>query len=83
MAVRHPGAFAELVLIAPLGIKTSDRETRDIVDVFAVTDAEFRQSLAATALECTPQQIDRWSASAFSTRASGAAKHKQSCFHSV
>ncbi len=41
MAVRDPAACAALVLIAPLGIKVSGRETRDIADVFAITDEEF------------------------------------------
>ncbi|ARP98010.1 hypothetical protein CAK95_02135 [Pseudorhodoplanes sinuspersici] len=42
MMVRNSSAFSQLVLSAPLGIKVRDRESRDIEDVFALTDEEFR-----------------------------------------
>jgi pimeloyl-ACP methyl ester carboxylesterase len=40
MAVRCAGRLAGLALIAPLGIKVGDRETRDIPDIFAQSAAE-------------------------------------------
>lgn len=43
IAVKSTGRIARLVLANPLGIKVSDRETRDIVDIFAITDAEFHE----------------------------------------
>jgi pimeloyl-ACP methyl ester carboxylesterase len=36
MAVKCTGRLAQLVLVAPLGIKVGDRETRDIPDIFAL-----------------------------------------------
>lgn len=41
MAIRSPATFAQLVLIAPLGIKVHDRNSRDIADIFAMADEEF------------------------------------------
>ena len=40
MAVRCSDRLAGLVLVAPLGIKVGDRETRDIPDVFALHPTE-------------------------------------------
>jgi pimeloyl-ACP methyl ester carboxylesterase len=42
IAVKSTERIARLVLANPVGIKVSDRETRDIVDIFAITDEEFR-----------------------------------------
>jgi pimeloyl-ACP methyl ester carboxylesterase len=36
MAVKCTGRIARLILVAPLGIKVGDRETRDIPDIFAL-----------------------------------------------
>lgn len=41
MAVRNAAGFSHLVLSGPLGIKVRGRESRDIADFFAMTDAEF------------------------------------------
>ena len=43
MAVRRSPALARLALINPLGIKVSDRETRDITDFFGTPDDELRR----------------------------------------
>jgi len=40
MAVKCTDRMAKLVLVAPLGIKVGDRETRDIPDIFALPAAE-------------------------------------------
>ncbi|NOT57178.1 MAG: alpha/beta hydrolase [Deltaproteobacteria bacterium] len=40
MAVKSTERIAKLVLIAPLGIKVGDRETRDIPDIFALSPTE-------------------------------------------
>jgi pimeloyl-ACP methyl ester carboxylesterase len=40
MAVKSTARLAKLVLVAPLGIKVGDRETRDIPDIFALTAEE-------------------------------------------
>jgi len=40
MAVKLTECIAKLVLIAPVGIKVSDRETRDIPDIFALSPNE-------------------------------------------
>jgi pimeloyl-ACP methyl ester carboxylesterase len=40
MAVKCAGRLAGLALLAPLGIKVGDRETRDIPDIFARPPAE-------------------------------------------
>ncbi len=41
VAVKCTARLSRLVLANPLGIKVSDRETRDIADIFAMTDAEL------------------------------------------
>ncbi|HEY7299167.1 MAG TPA: alpha/beta hydrolase [Xanthobacteraceae bacterium] len=41
MAVKSTERLARLVLANAVGIKVSGRETRDIVDIFAVTEPEF------------------------------------------
>jgi pimeloyl-ACP methyl ester carboxylesterase len=43
MAVRCNDRLARLVLVAPLGIKVGDRETRDIPDIFALHRDEVLQ----------------------------------------
>jgi pimeloyl-ACP methyl ester carboxylesterase len=43
MAVKCTERLAALVLVAPLGIKVGDRETRDIPDVFALHPDEVRR----------------------------------------
>src|SRR5215510_15974428 len=41
IAVKSTERLSRLVLANPLGIKIGNRETRDIVDIFAITEAEF------------------------------------------
>jgi pimeloyl-ACP methyl ester carboxylesterase len=41
IAVKSTARFAKLVMANAVGIKVGDRETRDIVDVFALTEKEF------------------------------------------
>jgi pimeloyl-ACP methyl ester carboxylesterase len=41
MAVKSTARTSHLVLANPVGIKVGDRETRDIVDIYAITEAEF------------------------------------------
>jgi pimeloyl-ACP methyl ester carboxylesterase len=41
IAVKTTERVSHLVLANPVGIKVSDRETRDIVDIFAVSEREF------------------------------------------
>lgn len=41
IAIKSTTRLSRLVLANPLGIKISGRETRDIGDIFAMTDAEF------------------------------------------
>jgi len=41
IAVKSTQRLSHLVLANPLGIKVGDRETRDIADIFALTDAEY------------------------------------------
>jgi pimeloyl-ACP methyl ester carboxylesterase len=41
IAVKSTARFAKLVMANAVGVKVSDRETRDIVDVFALTEKEF------------------------------------------
>lgn len=41
IAIKCTARLSRLVLANPLGIKVSDRETRDIADIFAMTDAEL------------------------------------------
>ena len=43
MAVRRSSALARMALINPLGIKISDRETRDITDFYGTPDDELRR----------------------------------------
>ena len=40
MAVKSTARLSQLVLVAPLGIKVGDRETRDIPDIFALPPEE-------------------------------------------
>lgn len=40
MAVKSTERIAKLILIAPVGIKVGDRETRDIPDIFALSPTE-------------------------------------------
>src|SRR5262245_37651087 len=40
MAVKSTERIAKLVLVAPVGIRVGDRETRDIPDIFALPPAE-------------------------------------------
>ena len=40
MAVKSTERIAKLILVAPLGIKVGDRETRDIPDIFALSPDE-------------------------------------------
>jgi pimeloyl-ACP methyl ester carboxylesterase len=41
MAVKSTERIAKLILVAPLGIKVGDRETRDIPDIFALPQDEI------------------------------------------
>ena len=41
MAVKSTARMARLVLGNPVGVKVGDRETRDILDIFAMVEAEF------------------------------------------
>jgi pimeloyl-ACP methyl ester carboxylesterase len=41
MAVKSCARISHLVLANPVGIKVSDRETRDIADIFALTEEQF------------------------------------------
>jgi len=43
MAVKCTARLAKLILVAPVGIKVGDRETRDIPDIFALPPAEVAQ----------------------------------------
>ena len=43
IAVKTTQRIAHLVLANPVGIKAGDRETRDIVDIFAISDNELAQ----------------------------------------
>lgn len=43
MALRRSAALTQMVLINPLGIKVSDRETRDITDFYGTPDDELRR----------------------------------------
>ena len=43
MAVKSCARISHLVLANPVGIKVSDRETRDIADIFAMTEDEFSE----------------------------------------
>ncbi len=44
VAVRDSSRFERLVLISPVGIKVGDRETRDIADVFAMSQDELAEA---------------------------------------
>jgi pimeloyl-ACP methyl ester carboxylesterase len=41
IAVKSPGRLARLVMANAVGVKLGDRETRDIADIFALTEAEY------------------------------------------
>jgi pimeloyl-ACP methyl ester carboxylesterase len=43
MAVKSCQRISHLVLANPVGIKISDRETRDIADIFAMTEEQFAE----------------------------------------
>src|SRR4051812_33350733 len=43
IAVKTTERVSHLVLANPVGIKVSDRETRDIVDMFAISEKEFQE----------------------------------------
>jgi pimeloyl-ACP methyl ester carboxylesterase len=43
MAVKSTQRLAKLVLANPVGIKVGSRETRDIVDIFAMPESEFNE----------------------------------------
>src|SRR5262249_21080167 len=43
IAVKSTERLGHLVLANPVGIKVADRETRDIIDIFALTDAELAE----------------------------------------
>jgi pimeloyl-ACP methyl ester carboxylesterase len=43
MAVKSCQRISHLVLANPVGIKVSDRETRDIADIFAMTEEQFAE----------------------------------------
>ncbi|HLH75671.1 MAG TPA: alpha/beta hydrolase [Candidatus Binataceae bacterium] len=45
IAIKDTSHISHLVLADALGIKVGDRETRDIVDIFALTDAELTELL--------------------------------------
>jgi pimeloyl-ACP methyl ester carboxylesterase len=43
MAVKSTARVARLVLADPVGIKVGSRETRDIADIFAITEKDFNE----------------------------------------
>jgi pimeloyl-ACP methyl ester carboxylesterase len=43
MAVKSTQRLSHVVLANPVGIKVGDRETRDIVDIFAITESQFNE----------------------------------------
>ena len=47
MAVMSCTQIGRIVLVSPLGIKTTDRHTTDLVDIFALTDAELAAAVFA------------------------------------
>ena len=47
IAVKTTARMARLVMANAVGIKVSDRETRDIVDIFALTEPEYLQTVYA------------------------------------
>ena len=42
-AVKSTARMSQLVLANPIGIKVGDRETRDIIDIFALLEPEFNK----------------------------------------
>jgi pimeloyl-ACP methyl ester carboxylesterase len=54
IAVKSAERLSRLVLANPIGIKVADRETRDIVDIFAITEPEYN-ALAY----CDPKVAER------------------------
>ena len=59
MAVKSTDRLINVVLLNPVGIKVSDRETRDIVDIFSVDERE----LAELAFADPKRMVDRSSLS--------------------
>ena len=53
MAVKSTDRISWLVLVDPVGIKVSDREVRDIVDIFSVNDSDLARMVFAV-----PPEID-------------------------
>jgi pimeloyl-ACP methyl ester carboxylesterase len=49
IAVKSTARMSRLVLANPVGIKVGDRESRDILDVFAMTESEFVEKSFADA----------------------------------
>ena len=47
IAVKSTARLSGLVLANPVGVKIGDRETRDIADIFAMTEAELRAATFA------------------------------------
>jgi pimeloyl-ACP methyl ester carboxylesterase len=47
MAVKSTARLSHLVLVDAVGIKVSDRETRDIADIFAMTDQQIAEIVYA------------------------------------
>ena len=45
IAVKSTARIAKLVMVNPVGIKVSDRETRDVTDIFALTDQELNEMM--------------------------------------
>ena len=45
VAVKSTARLSKLVMVNPLGVKVSDRETRDIGDMFAMTEAQLDAAL--------------------------------------
>jgi pimeloyl-ACP methyl ester carboxylesterase len=54
MAVKTTERFSHLVLVNAVGIKTGDRETRDIADIYAITDKQLAELVYAD-----PQAMSR------------------------
>jgi len=47
IAIKSTARMSRLVLANPVGIKAGDRETRDILDVFAMLESEFNEKAFA------------------------------------
>lgn len=47
IAVKSTARLSRLVMANPVGVKIGDRETRDIADIFAITDAEYLELVYA------------------------------------